>query len=79
MKDSWQGGILATILIAPVMIVCCGGGAAVLTSVLAGLFGALSGMTILTAVVMAMMAYLVVAHFRRSCRAPETQPHEETG
>ena len=36
MRDDMQGGVLATLIAAPVMIVCCGGGSVALTAITDG-------------------------------------------
>ncbi|WP_108862381.1 hypothetical protein [Ruegeria sp. Alg231-54] len=53
MKDGSAGGILAFIVAAPVVVICCGGHAAVLASMLSGAIGTATGLDILTTLLIA--------------------------
>lgn len=60
MKDGSAGGILAFIVAAPVVVICCGGHAAVLASMLSGAIGTATGLDILTTLLMAVGVGVVV-------------------
>jgi hypothetical protein len=59
MRDDIQRGVLATMIAAPLMIVCCGGGGAALTAITGavdGLFGGFGGLAVaITAAVAALI------------------------
>lgn len=71
MRDNLMGGLLAFVVTAPVMVVCCGGGTALLIAVFGGLGAWLSGLGWIVVALVAALAFLVVREFRRSanCRA----------
>lgn len=49
MRDNIQGGVLATAVAAPLVIVCCGGGGVALTAItgaVGGFFGGFGGLAI---------------------------------
>ena len=59
-KDSLSGGILATVIIAPVVILCCGGGLGMGISLIAGSLRALSGFGVVAS---SLVAFCVGAVF----------------
>jgi len=73
MKDSGQGMFLATLVAAPVVIVCCGAGTVLFGSIFGGLVGWFSGgnllwaalgTTLLGIAVLARKSYLRAHHSR---------------
>lgn len=64
MKDGSAGRILAFIVAAPVVVICCGGHAAVLTSMLSGAIGTATGLDILTTLLIAVGVGVVVLAIR---------------
>jgi membrane protein implicated in regulation of membrane protease activity len=73
MRDNLMGGLLAFGVAAPIMIVCCGGGTALLAAVFGGFGAWLSGWGGLAIAFVAALAFLVVREFRRASeRAAET-------
>ena len=66
MRDNLMGGLLAFGISAPVVVVCCGGG----TALLAALFGAvgawLSGGNGIAVLVLAGLTYMIASALRRS-------------
>ncbi|RKF12549.1 hypothetical protein D6850_17970 [Roseovarius spongiae] len=70
MNDQSLGMILATAIAAPVVVVCCGGGLAMLGSALVGVTGLFSGMGgLLSALLAISVGILVLALLRM--RRPE--------
>lgn len=69
MRDQTLGMILATAIAAPVVVVCCGGGLALVGSALAGLAGLLSGSRLLLSVLMAVAAGSLVLALRSRPRS----------
>lgn len=57
-RDDIQGGVLATLIAAPLMIVCCGGGGIALTGIIGAVGGWIGGVGSLAAVLMAVVAAL---------------------
>ncbi|MBN8182018.1 hypothetical protein [Roseibium aggregatum] len=83
MKDSSTGGILAFLIAAPVIVICCGGHAALLASMLSGAIGAASGLDVLTTLLIAIGTGVVILAIRtvlRSRRDGDTEDRkiEET-
>ncbi len=66
MRDKLMGGLLAFGVATPVMIVCCGGGTALLAAAVGGLGAWLSGLGGLSVALLAALAFLVAREFRRS-------------
>ncbi|WP_386630456.1 hypothetical protein [Sulfitobacter geojensis] len=66
MRDNLMGGLLAFGVAAPVMVMCCGGGTALLAAVFGGLGAWLSGLGWIVVALVAALAFLVVCEFRRS-------------
>ena len=64
MSDKSMAMIMVTAIAAPVMIICCGGGAAFLVSALAGTLGFLSGSGALTSALIAMFVGVFVLAMR---------------
>lgn len=58
MRDDIQGGVLATLIAAPLMIVCCGGGGIALAAIMGAVGGWVSGAGGLAAVLVAAVAAL---------------------
>lgn len=69
MKDGSAGGILAFIIAAPVVVICCSGHVAVLVSMLSGAIGAASGLDILTSLLIAVGTGMVILAFRTVLRS----------
>ncbi len=68
MKDSSTGGLLAFIVTAPVVVICCGGKLALVGTALFGTAGFLSGANVLTASLLATLggiAFLAARSFMR--------------
>lgn len=65
MSDSHMGGLLAFVIAAPVMVICCGGGGVILTAILGGLSGWLSGLGWIATVIAAVGAMLVFREIKR--------------
>ena len=80
MSDKSLAMILATAIAAPAMIVCCGGGVALIASAVAGSIGFLSGSGVLSAALIAMAAgitLLAMRRWRQTRRSPESQIEEQ--
>ncbi|UTS79105.1 hypothetical protein [Phaeobacter piscinae] len=76
MKDRSTGGILAFLVAAPVVVICCGGYAAVLASLFGGIIGTATGLDILTTLLVAVMlgvAVLAVRTFIQSHHVGDTK------
>lgn len=69
MKDSSTGGILAFIVAAPVVVICCGGKAALIGTALFGTAGFLSGAKLLTIALVATLGGIVVLAARAFIQA----------
>lgn len=83
MKDGSTGGILAFLIAAPVVVICCGGHAALLASMLSGAIGAANGLDVLTALLIAVGTGVFILAIRtvlRSRRVSDTEDRktEET-
>jgi|JQGR01.1.fsa_nt_gi hypothetical protein len=67
MKDSSTGGLLAFIVTAPVVVICCGGKVALVGTALFGTVGFLSGANVLTALLATLggIAFLAARSFMR--------------
>jgi len=61
-----MGGLLAFGIAAPVLVVCCGGGAAVLAALFGGIGAWLSGLSGFAVLILAGLTYLIVRALRRS-------------
>ena len=59
MRDNIQGAVLATLIAAPVMIACCGGGGVALAAIMGAVGGWIGGAGGLAAVLVAVVAALV--------------------
>ena len=68
MRDNLIGGLLAVGIAAPVVIVCCGGGAAFLVAVSGGITAWLSGLAGISTALVAALAFLVVRDVRRAIK-----------
>ena len=71
MRDNLMGGLLAFGVAAPVMIVCCGGGAALIGAVFGGIGAWLSGLGGLSIALFAALGFLVVREIRRASKQRE--------
>lgn len=83
MKDRSAGGILAFIIAAPVVVICCGGHVAVLASILSGTIGTATGLDVLTTLLVAVGTGVAILSVRtvlrsRRDRATEDQDTRET-
>ncbi|MBE1295427.1 hypothetical protein I3V23_06570 [Rhodobacterales bacterium HKCCA1288] len=68
MRDNLMGGLLAFGVAAPVVIVCYGGGTALLAAAFGGLAAWMSGLGWIAVTLVVALAFLVVREFRRSAR-----------
>ena len=59
MKDSSTGGLLAFIVAAPVLVICCGGKAALIGAALFGTAGILTGTKLLSIALVATLGGIV--------------------
>ena len=75
MRDNLMGGLLAFGIAAPVVVVCCGGGTALLTAVFGGLGAWLSGLGGIAIALVAALAFLVVREVRRASKRPAETGH----
>ena len=66
MRDNLMGGLLAFGITAPVVVVCCGVGTAVLAALFGGVGGWFSGVNGTAVLVLAGLTYLIVRALRRS-------------
>ena len=71
MRDNLMGGLLAFGISAPVAVVCCGGGTAVLAALFGGVGAWQSGVNGIAVLVLAGLTYLIVralrcSHMKRS-------------
>lgn len=73
-----MGGLLAFVIAAPVMVICCGGGGVILTAILGGLSGWLSGLGWIATVIAAVGAILVIREFKRRRLAHAGSAPEDT-
>lgn len=69
MKDHTTGGILASLIAAPVVVICCGGHAALFVSMLSGAIGAASGLDVLTALLIAVGTGVFILAIRTVLRS----------
>jgi membrane protein implicated in regulation of membrane protease activity len=69
MRDDHMGGLLAFLIAAPVVIICCAGGGVILAAILGGIYGWLTGLGGLTALLVAGIAALIWRSIRRSREA----------
>jgi|TARA_R110002012_G_scaffold104644_3_gene245239 hypothetical protein len=60
MKDSSKGSLLAFIVAAPVVVICCGGKAALIGTALFGTAGFLTGANLLTIALLATLGGIAV-------------------
>ena len=75
MRDDIQGGVLATLIAAPFMIICCGGGCVALAAITGAVGGWIGGASGLAAVLVAAVAALIWRSRRRAragCCEPGT-------
>ena len=72
MRDNLMGGLLAFGVAAPVMIVCCGGGTAVLAATFGGIGAWPSGLGGISIALVAALAFLVVREVRRAAKRRAT-------
>ncbi|MGK7655089.1 hypothetical protein ACSQ76_22660 [Roseovarius sp. B08] len=70
MRDNRMGGLLAFGVAAPIKIVCCGGGTALLAAVFGGVGAWLSGLGGIAIALVAALAFLVVREVRRASKRP---------
>lgn len=68
MKDSLTGGLLTFIVAAPVVVICCGGKAALIGTALFGTAGFLSGAKLLTIALVATLGGIVFLTVRSFVR-----------
>ncbi|MBT2131591.1 hypothetical protein [Aliiroseovarius lamellibrachiae] len=69
MKESATGGLLAFIIAAPVVVICCGGKAVLFGTVLFGTAGFLTGAKMLTIALVATLGGIAVLATRSFIRA----------
>ena len=68
MRDNLMGGLLAFGVATPVVIVCCGGGTALIAAVFGGLGAWLSGLGWIVVALVVALAFLVVRELRQSAK-----------
>ena len=66
MRDDMQGGVLATLIAAPVMIVCCGVGPVALTAITGAVGGWIGGVGGVATMSVAVVAALTWRSLRRT-------------
>ena len=69
MKDSSTGGLLAFIVAAPVVVICCAGKVALIGALLFGTAGSLTGANLLTAALVATLGGIVFLAARNFMQA----------
>jgi hypothetical protein len=79
MKDSSTGGLLAFIVAAPVVVICCAGKAALIGTALFGTAGFLTGANLLTTALMATLGGIVFLATRRFMRVRRHKQEFERG
>lgn len=82
MKDSISGGLLAFLISAPVVVICCGGKAVLIGASLFGMLGFLTGNEVLAGALVAMLgsiALLAVRSFSRARRPSRTTKEDDLG
>lgn len=80
MKDSSTGGMLAFIVAAPVVVICCGGKAALIGTAIFGTAGYLTGANVLTAALVATFGGILFLAARSFMRArKQAQNMEKDG
>lgn len=75
MRDNLMGGLLAFSIAAPVLVVCCGGGTALLAAIFGGIGAWLSGFGGISIALAATLAFLVVREVRRAAKRRATSEH----
>ncbi|WP_426037811.1 hypothetical protein [Cypionkella sp. TWP1-2-1b2] len=74
MRDDIQGGVLATLIAALVMIVCCAGGGVALTAITGAVgrwIGGGGGVAIMSVAAVAALTWRSLRRARSSCGAPD--------
>ena len=71
MRDNMQGGILATLIAAPVMIVCCGGGGVALTAITGAVGGWIGGVATMSVAVVAALTWRSLRRTRSGWSEPK--------
>ncbi len=79
MSDKATGGFLAFIVAAPVVLICCGGKAALIGTALFGTAGYLTGVNLLTTALVATVGGVVVLATRSFMRARKHKQEFERG
>ena len=80
MRDDMQGGALATLIAAPVMIVCRAGGGVALTAITGAVGGWISGvggLAIMSVAAVAALTWRSLRRARSSCCAPDANSDAE--
>lgn len=75
MRDNLMGGLLAFGIAAPVVVVCCGGGLALLVAVFGGIGAWLSGFGVVSIALVTAPTFLVVREVRRAAKRRATTEH----
>ena len=76
MRDDFRGGLLATAIATPVVVICCGGGV-ILSAILGGIGGWLTGLGGIATMVAALGAGLVVRQIgRKRLVRPDGPPRD---
>ena len=76
MRDDLQGGVLATLIAAPVMIVCCAGGGVALTAITAsvgGWIGGVGGVVFISVAAVAGLTWRFLRRAQSSCCEPDAK------
>ena len=74
MRDDMQGGVLATLIAAPVMVVCCSGGGVALTAITGAVSGWISGVggvAIMSVAAVSALTWRSLRRARSVCCAPD--------
>ena len=82
MKDSSTGGLLAFIVAAPVVVICCAGNVALIGTVLFGTAGFLTGANVLTIALLATLGgivFLAARNFMRLRRHKQEFEKDDQG
>ena len=76
MRDNLMGGLLAFAVAAPVLVVCCGGGTAVLAALFSGIGAWFSGINGIAVLVLAGLTSLIVRTLLRSQTKRTSSPEQ---
>ncbi|WP_299635794.1 hypothetical protein [uncultured Ruegeria sp.] len=77
MKNRSAGGILAFIIAAPVVVICCGRHVAVVASILSGTIGTATGLGVLTTLLIAVGTGVAILSVRTVLRSRRNRATED--